>query len=290
MTSGVTYWIYPTNPASDYILLDPDTGAESEVTPEGLLEHIERHPDRVDSWVLTSGFRLMRPGDALWVYAGGNRQEIVALARALQVYEDRNGWKVDLSWDVEATQRLMAAPLARSTYGQIAQSVARANPVTVSVLDKWLKTSGLGLSGLEDPDPPRSPDDARARTLAHIVRRRGQEGFRATLLREYQDRCAITGEQARAVLEAAHIEPYMGDQSNTANNGLLLRADIHTLFDLHLIGVDDTRCVVVSKSLKGASYDKLDGRAIRRTRTKRAAPSARRLSTHLSKVQEQGNI
>jgi hypothetical protein len=41
-----------------------------------------------------------------------------------------------------------------------------------------------------------------------------------------------------AVLEAAHIDPYRGEGNNHPGNGLLLRADIHTLFDLNLLGIE----------------------------------------------------
>ncbi|MEO2018753.1 MAG: HNH endonuclease signature motif containing protein [Fuerstiella sp.] len=41
-----------------------------------------------------------------------------------------------------------------------------------------------------------------------------------------------------AVLEAAHIRPYRRPEDNDVQNGLLLRADIHTLFDLNLLGIE----------------------------------------------------
>ena len=47
----------------------------------------------------------------------------------------------------------------------------------------------------------------------------------------YGGRCAITGYDVEEALQAAHIVPYLGPQSNTVNNGLLLRADVHNLFD-----------------------------------------------------------
>ncbi len=68
-----------------------------------------------------------------------------------------------------------------------------------------------------------------------IVARRGQSAFRAALLDAYQNRCAITGCDAVPALEGAHLRPYRGPDSNVVTNGLLLRADIHTLFDLQLL-------------------------------------------------------
>ncbi len=42
----------------------------------------------------------------------------------------------------------------------------------------------------------------------------------------------------RLGVEAAHIRPYRGEEDNHIENGLLLRADIHTLFDLDLLGIN----------------------------------------------------
>ena len=59
-------------------------------------------------------------------------------------------------------------------------------------------------------------------------------------------------------LEGAHLYPYRGPASNTVTNGLLLRADIHTLFDLRLLAPDPvTRNIVVSKLLAGTQYEAL---------------------------------
>ena len=74
----------------------------------------------------------------------------------------------------------------------------------------------------------------------------------------YEGRCAITGYDAAPALEGAHLRPYRGPESNTVTNGLLLRADIHTLFDLGLLAPEPvTRNVVVSKLLAGTQYEAL---------------------------------
>jgi putative restriction endonuclease len=100
--------------------------------------------------------------------------------------------------------------------------------------------------------------DARLRVFRQIVSRRGQPGFRAALLEAYRGRCAVTGFDAAAALEGAHLRPYRGPESNTVTNGLLLRADIHTLFDLGLLAPDPvTRTIVVSKLLAGTRYEAL---------------------------------
>ena len=100
--------------------------------------------------------------------------------------------------------------------------------------------------------------DARLRVFRQIVARQGQSGFRAALIEAYQGRCAVTGCDATVALEAAHLRPYRGFESNAVTNGLLLRADIHTLLDLRLLAPDpETRNIMVSKLLAGTQYEAL---------------------------------
>lgn len=62
-------------------------------------------------------------------------------------------------------------------------------------------------------------------------RRLGQGAFRVLVTDTYARRCAITGEHTLLVLEAAHIKPVMLGGQHEITNGLLLRSDVHTLFD-----------------------------------------------------------
>jgi putative restriction endonuclease len=124
--------------------------------------------------------------------------------------------------------------------------------------------------------------DSRQRVLAQIVRRRGQQEFREKLLVAYGGLCAITGCDAVEALEAAHIVPYQGDETNSVQNGLLLRADIHTLFDLGLIGVrPETMTVVVSEKLITTAYLELSGARLREPVNPVHRPSANALHGHL---------
>jgi hypothetical protein len=80
--------------------------------------------------------------------------------------------------------------------------------------------------------------DEREQIIRAIKLRRGQQKFRKKLLERYNNTCVITGCKIIDILEAAHIKPYRGKKDNHPSNGLLLRADIHTLFDLNLLGID----------------------------------------------------
>jgi hypothetical protein len=112
-------------------------------------------------------------------------------------------------------------------------------------------------------DPPCDDYDARQRAVRQIVSRRGQSDFRRALIEAYRGRCAITDCDAVAALEAAHLRPYRGPESNIVSNGLLLRADIHTLLDLGLLAVDpDSRTVAISKRLAGTWYEEICGKRL----------------------------
>jgi hypothetical protein len=100
--------------------------------------------------------------------------------------------------------------------------------------------------------------------LEAIEIRRGQGPFRRKLLEAYAGRCVITKCRVEALLEAAHITPHAELADYRTSNGLLLRADIHTLFDLDLIAVDDYYRVHVSPLLRNSEYWTYDGRQLER--------------------------
>ncbi len=86
---------------------------------------------------------------------------------------------------------------------------------------------------------------------ARLVRTRlGQGTFRVLVTDLYQRRCAVTGEKALPVLQAAHIRPVSEGGTHRVDNGLLLRSDVHTLFDRGYVGVDPKHQLLVSRRLK----------------------------------------
>lgn len=87
---------------------------------------------------------------------------------------------------------------------------------------------------LGEVDPPQTPEYETVRRLS----RREQAQFRADLKRVYGPRCAISGCEVEAVLDACHILCHAAGGPTETSNGLLLRRDLHRLFDLGLIAVD----------------------------------------------------
>lgn len=114
------------------------------------------------------------------------------------------------------------------------------------------------------PFDPSGLQDARTRVLREVVQRRGQRKFRDDLLKAYGGRCAVTGCSIVPLLEAAHITPYLGPDTNAITNGILLRADIHTLWDLGLLAVDpNTGEVWVSPDVDDPTYRMLSGQPLK---------------------------
>lgn len=120
--------------------------------------------------------------------------------------------------------------------------------------------------------------------------RLGQGLFRIFVTDAYAGRCAFTGERTLPVLAAAHIKPYSLVKRHEVPNGLLMRCDLHRLFDDGYLTVDPTnRRIVVSKRIKeefenGKEYYKLEGQAIREPVESWAKPSAENLEYHATSV------
>jgi putative restriction endonuclease len=101
---------------------------------------------------------------------------------------------------------------------------------------------------------PSSPEaiepGARFGAPRLVAPRLGQGAFRVLVTEAYQRRCAVTGEKTLPVLQAAHIKPYSEGGPHNVTNGLLLRSDLHILFDNGYIGVDQDYKIKVSPKIR----------------------------------------
>ncbi len=110
---------------------------------------------------------------------------------------------------------------------------------------------------VSDREAEYIPDGKDDRVLKYktIKERRGQPGFRKKLLKRYGAMCMVSGTKLVHVIEAAHIDPYRGEQYNNLNNGILLRSDIHVLFDSGLLGIEpDTLRINIHPSIRKLAY------------------------------------
>ena len=120
--------------------------------------------------------------------------------------------------------------------------------------------------------------------------RLGQGTFRMLVTDAYHRRCAVTGERSLPALEAAHIKAHAAAGPNRTRNGLLLRADIHRLFDDGYVTVDPDLRFVVGQRLRdefenGRAYYRLSGtRLVNLPDRAEDRPGAEFLEWHNSKV------
>lgn len=128
----------------------------------------------------------------------------------------------------------------------------------------------VGATDDENLEQSGTPDDIQQRA---IKIRRGQTKFREKLLSAYGRTCAVTGCKIVELLEAAHIQPHAEEPNYSITNGLLLRADIHTLFDLNLLSVDSRLRIRLAASLLKSEYKELEGKPLKEPATVSEMPS-----------------
>jgi hypothetical protein len=115
------------------------------------------------------------------------------------------------------------------------------------------------------PAPPYAPPTQSASKVEQwVVPRPGQKLFRKSLGVAYDEKCCVTGCCVENVLEAAHIDDYLAPESDHVSNGLLLRSDIHVLFDANLLAIEpSTHRIHISPSAKCEDgYAEWQGRKI----------------------------
>jgi hypothetical protein len=134
-----------------------------------------------------------------------------------------------------------------------------------------------------------SEKDARDLMQRAVAVRRGQKGFRRKLLKSYENRCAATGCAVVDILEAAHIVPYKGQHTHRVDNGLLLRSDIHTLFDLGLVWVDQQRRLQLELKLRKGEYGHLHDQPLRMPVKTEDLPRLEHLAHHAKLAEDLRN-
>jgi len=124
---------------------------------------------------------------------------------------------------------------------------------------------------VQDASSTAPLEDERRFGAEYLTRGRlGQGAFRVLVTDAYLRRCAVTGEKTLPVLEAAHIRPYTLEGPHSVKNGILLRSDLHKLFDLGYVTVTPSLVLEVSPRLKeewenGREYYAYHGKTLRCT-------------------------
>ena len=127
---------------------------------------------------------------------------------------------------------------------------------------------------------------ARFGTPQIVTPRLDQGSFRLLVADSYERRCTMTGERTFPALEAAHIHRYFRGGDHSLSHGLLLRSDLHKLFDLGYLTVEPgTLKIKVSRKIReefenGRDYYRLDDQPLRHPENQLAIPSLDKLKYH----------
>lgn len=145
---------------------------------------------------------------------------------------------------------------------------------------KYFSSTGIVIDRDEEIIPFKLVDeDLGIIKNINVKERIGQSEFRNKLLSTYS-RCVISREKCKEVLEAAHIQKYINESSNHLQNGILLRADLHKLFDNGLITILPNYKIKTSKYLNSSEYKVFDNRKIFLPLDVRDYPSIKALEWH----------
>lgn len=243
-----------------------------------------RSPDEVNFWIPspTMGFRALPEGGLFlfkphfpenFVVGGGFfvRYTRLPLTLAWQAFEKKNGVET-LSDFVAALRRFRRDAHPSQDIGCMILAAPFFLPEEqwIPAPKNWspniVRGKGYGrdsaegrrlldavrerLHRLGESDDLFTPVDDPERPLRLIHTRLGQGAFRALVTDAYTRRCAISGERTLPALEAAHIKPYAESGPNRTENGLLLRSDLHRLFDAGYVTVTPERCIEVSRRIR----------------------------------------
>lgn len=244
----------------------------------------ERQPDEVNFWIPSPkmGFRALPEGGLFlfklhypdnFVVGGGFfvRYTRLPLTLAWSAFEEKNG--VASSYDfLKALRRFRSDAHPAQNVGCVilaqpfffpgehwipapadwSRNIVRGKGYSDENVEgrKLLDSVRERIRRLGEIDDLFTPVDEPDRPLRIIRGRLGQGAFRALVTDAYTRRCAISGERTLPALEAAHIKPYAESGPNRTENGLLLRSDIHKLFDAGYVTVTPERRIEVSRRIR----------------------------------------
>lgn len=278
------------------------------VTDKNWYEHLIRlAPEEVNFWQPSGSrtFRVLQPGEPFlfklhspenFIVGGGFFVRYSALPASLawDAFERKNGvdslndlilrvrrYRVDdRSVDPVIGCNVLAEPffLQRSQWIPVPSSWA-ANIVQGKTYESdsgegtalWSAVQDRIAFGqrVQDAGSAISVDSDRRFGPEYLTRGRlGQGAFRVLVTDAYLRRCAVTGERTLPVLEAAHIKPYSLTGPHSVKNGILLRSDLHKLFDLGYVTITPALRLEVSRRLKaewenGREYYAYHGKELR---------------------------
>ncbi|MCZ4296639.1 HNH endonuclease [Henriciella marina] len=253
------------------VLLHDETPRE--LTGEGLQEGSEIAPG--DSlWIWTHEYDELVPGRGLIATAevgavGRRAAEQTVTLNNVQLLPRPAGFKDGF---LETTGSALIEYLRSSRHRRVYQMSEQDVTAIRNRLDAWdgeqSRRTEAATKHLSDWDGLISQtkgdvlSELAERAVSTRKPRPHQHAFRTALLAAYEGRCCVTGLAISEALEAAHILPHTGDaRFDVVENGLLLRRDLHTLFDAFLWSINpETSKVVLAKPLINSPYREFEGK------------------------------
>jgi putative restriction endonuclease len=291
------------------------------VTDDDWFDMLRQQPDlsEVNFWAPSGGnFKALQPGEMFLFKLHAPRNVIVgggifAYANAMPcslawaAFGEANGARSAQEMRTRIAKYRRVDPADRSDFSIgcriLTQPFFLAEPDWIPVPVSWSKnivsfktyntgeSEGLALwetiaDRMARPNiPGMAEPTARFGEPTLIRPRLGQGAFRVLVTDAYQRRCAITHEKTLPALEAAHIRPYGDGGEHEARNGLLLRRDIHSLFDAGYVTVTPDLHFEVSRRIReefdnGRHYYDLHGQSINTPTAAAYRPSVTALTWH----------
>jgi putative restriction endonuclease len=260
------------------------------VTDENWFTGLSRlRPDEVNFWQPSGSrvFRVLQPGEPFlfklhspknFIVGGGHFVRYSALPASLawDAFGQKNGVASfdDLRTRIRRYRRKDDAIDPVIGCNVLAEPFFLQEPAWISVPPSWspnivqgksydtesaegrslwalVQLAAAGLNHVQEPSLVENASDASRFGPEYLTRGRlGQGAFRVLVTDAYERQCAVTGEKTLPVLEAAHIKPYALNGPHRVSNGILLRSDLHKLFDLGYLTVTLDLRLQVSPRLK----------------------------------------
>ena len=282
-----------------------------------------RMPDEVNFWQPSAStqFRALLPGEPLlfklhspddYIVGGGffSHYTILPVSFVWSAFADKNGaaseqemrtrvQKYRRSHPNQADDYMLGCILLQSPFffeqdewilvPSWAKSIVRGKGYSTDEHDGamlWEQVQQrLAGARLELAVPASTTSEQRFGKPITVLPRLGQGAFRVIVTDGYHRRCALTDSHILHVLDAAHIKPYSLGGTHEPNNGILLRQDVHTLFDRGYLTVTPEYRVEVSGRIReefdnGKEYYAIHGQSIHLPEAAELRPSRRSLIWH----------
>jgi hypothetical protein len=248
--------------------------------------------------------KKVRPGDRAYLLKVGKplgifgRGHVVGKAQWEEAPPGKNPWHVPIGFDVSRGDvlwdpvehllvdetRLLRMPAAQR-FKKMRKGGETLNPDAAREIDNIIDDSILIGGSRATPVDEAAQEIVRLKRLTEQATRPDQRAFSETIRRNYRRRCAVTECVTPAALEAAHIRIQKGVDDNSPANGILLRSDIHVLFDRLLITLsEDGMRIETSPELVDQSYAFLRTAVV--TRPDQEPPSAANIREHRNRFLE----